>query len=72
MKRIFHPGNDQGFVLIDALVSLFTAVLILLLLSGSLHSVFRLSVKQYEAGIHILEERNSSAQDKVISYETQK
>jgi hypothetical protein len=55
----------------DALVCLFTAVFILLLLSGSLNSVFRFSVKQYEAGIHILEERNRFAEDMVASYEEQ-
>jgi hypothetical protein len=66
MTRILHPGNDRGFVFIDALLCLFIAVFILLLLSGSLYSVFRLSVKQYEVGIHILEEKNRLAQERVI------
>jgi hypothetical protein len=71
MTRILRPGNEGGFALMDALVCLFTAAFILLLLSGSLHSVYRLSVKQYEAGIRTLEERNSFAENRVRSYEKQ-
>jgi len=55
----------------DALVCLFTAAFILLLLAGSLRSVFRLSAKQYEAELRILEARNNFAQERILPYETQ-
>jgi hypothetical protein len=71
MTRILTPGNDKGFVLIDSLVCLFTAAFILLLLAGSLHSVFRLSVNQYEAELRIVEARNNFAQERILPYETQ-
>ncbi|GHV73393.1 hypothetical protein AGMMS49940_06950 [Spirochaetia bacterium] len=55
------PGNESGFVLLDALFCLFTAALILLLISGAVSSALNLSSKTFAAGISIIEERNDTA-----------
>jgi hypothetical protein len=55
----------------DALVCLFPAAFLLLLLGGSLRSVFRLSANQYETELRILEARNNFAQERILLYDTQ-
>jgi hypothetical protein len=60
MTRTSVPGNDGGFVLLDALICLFTAALILLLISGSVSSAMNFSSKTFDAGIGIIEKRNGN------------
>jgi hypothetical protein len=62
MTRTSVPGNDGGFVLLDALICLFTAALILLLISGVLLTTLKSSAKTFSNGISIIEERNRSVE----------
>jgi hypothetical protein len=57
--RTSAPGNDGGFVLLDALFCLFVAALILLVVSVSVSSSLKFSSKIFTAGIGIIDERNS-------------
>jgi hypothetical protein len=61
MTRISVPGNEGGFVLLDALVCLFTAALILLFLAGAVSTTLRSSFKALDDGIGIIDARNSAA-----------
>jgi hypothetical protein len=61
MTRISVPGNERGFVLLDALICLFTAVLMLLFLSGAVSGTLGSSAKALSSGAAIIEERNSNA-----------
>jgi hypothetical protein len=60
MMRTSAHGNEGGFVMLDALFCLFTAVLILLLISGAVSSTMNLSAKTFTAGISIIDERNNN------------
>jgi hypothetical protein len=60
MTRIFAPGSERGFVLLDALLCLFTAALILLFLSCAVSAALRSSFAAFNAGAAIIEERNSN------------
>jgi hypothetical protein len=59
MTRISAPGNEGGFALLDALICLFTATLLLLLLSCAVSGALGVSFRAYHAGAAIIEERNS-------------
>jgi hypothetical protein len=59
MTPIFAPGNDKGFVLLDALLCLFITGIILLAAYGSISSVLGLSSVCIERGRAIIEERNN-------------
>jgi type II secretory pathway component PulJ len=59
MTPIFAPGNDKGFVLLDALLCLFLAGIMLLAAYGTISSVLRLSSVSIERGREIMEERNN-------------
>jgi hypothetical protein len=61
MTRISVHGNEEGFVLLDALVCLFTAALILLFLSGAVSGILRSSFREFYAGTAIIDERNDGA-----------
>jgi hypothetical protein len=61
MTRISAPGNEGGFVLLDALICLFTTALLLLLLSCAVSGTLRSSFRAFHAGVAIIEARNSSA-----------
>jgi hypothetical protein len=61
MTRISAPGNEDGFVLLDALICLFTAALILLFLSCAVSGTLRSSFKTFYAGTAIIDERNGAA-----------
>jgi hypothetical protein len=61
MTRIYAHGNERGFALLDALLCLFTAALILLLLSGAVSGILQSSLKAFNAGSAVIDERNSSA-----------
>jgi type II secretory pathway component PulJ len=69
MTPIFAPGNDKGFVLLDALLCLFLAGIMLLAAYGSISSVLRLSSTSIERGRAIIEERNNSVMEGRISHE---
>jgi hypothetical protein len=58
MTRISAPGNESGFVLLDALFCLFTSALILMVISGVVFSTIKTSAKTFNDGITIIEERN--------------
>ncbi len=60
MTRISVHGSEGGFVLLDALFCLFTAALILLLISSSVSTVVSYSSKIIADGISIIEERNNN------------
>jgi hypothetical protein len=60
MTRISVPGNEGGFVLLDALICLFTAALMLLLLSAGVSGILRSSFGALRAGEALVEERNSN------------
>lgn len=59
MTRTSAPGNEGGFVLLDALFCLFTAALILLLISGAVYNTLHHSSKIFSNSISIIDERNS-------------
>jgi hypothetical protein len=61
MTRISAPGNEEGFVLLDALICLFTAALILWFLSCAVSGTLRSSFKTFHAGTAIIDERNAGA-----------
>jgi hypothetical protein len=61
MTRISALGNEEGFVLLDALICLFTAALILLFLSCAVSGTLRSSVKALQAGTTLIDERNGAA-----------
>jgi hypothetical protein len=52
------PGNDGGFVLLDAILGLFIAGIILLAAYGGITSVLRLSAGTIERSAAIIEEQN--------------
>jgi hypothetical protein len=60
MTRTYAPGNERGFALLDALLCLFAAALILLLLSGAVSGTLGSSLKAFYAGTAVIEERNSN------------
>jgi hypothetical protein len=60
MTRTSAPGNEGGFVLLDALFCLFTAALILLLISGTVSSTINAASKTFTDGISIIDDRNSN------------
>jgi hypothetical protein len=60
MTRIYAPGNERGFVLLDALLCLFTAALMLLILSCAVSGALGSTQKAFYAGTAIIEERNSN------------
>jgi hypothetical protein len=61
MTRTSVPGNEGGFVLLDALLCLFTTALILLFLSCAVSGALRSSFRALYAGAAIIDERNSNA-----------
>lgn len=61
MMPIFVPGDDKGFVFLDALLCLFIAGIILLAAYGSVSSILRISAGSIEQGAAIIEERNNHA-----------
>jgi hypothetical protein len=61
MTRTSAPGNEEGFVLLDALLCLFMAALILLLLSCAVSGILRSSFREFYAGTTIIDERNGAA-----------
>jgi Tfp pilus assembly protein PilX len=58
MGRILFPGNDRGFVLLDAVFSLFLTGLILLSAEKSVTTIIRVSAGTVEREAALLEERN--------------
>jgi Tfp pilus assembly protein PilX len=58
MGRILFPGNDRGFVLLDAVISLFLTGLILLAAGKSVTTIIRVSAGAVEREAALLEERN--------------
>jgi hypothetical protein len=61
MTRISAPGNEEGFVLLDALICLFAGALILLFLSCAVSGTLRSSFKTFYTGTTIIDERNDGA-----------
>jgi hypothetical protein len=60
MTRISAPGNERGFVLLDALICLFTTALILLFLSCAVKGILGSSLGALHDGAAIIDERNSN------------
>jgi hypothetical protein len=60
MTRISVPGNEGGFVLLDALLCLFATALLLLFLSCVVSGTLRSSFRAFGAGAAIIEERNGA------------
>jgi hypothetical protein len=58
MTPIFVPGNDRGFVLLDAILCLFIAGIILLAAGLCVSSILRISSGTMERSTAIIEERN--------------
>jgi hypothetical protein len=61
MTRISVPGNEGGFVLLDALICLFTTALMLLFLSCAVSGVLRSSLRAFDLGMDLINKRNSNA-----------
>jgi hypothetical protein len=61
MMRTSHPGNDAGYVLLDAILSLFIAVLMLLAMYGGISTFMKYSARSLDKAILIIEERNNLA-----------
>jgi hypothetical protein len=60
MTRTSVPGNEAGFVLLDALLCLFATALLLLLLSCAVSGALQSSFRAINAGAAIIEQRNSN------------
>jgi hypothetical protein len=59
MTRISVPGNEGGFVLLDALICLFMTALILLFLSCVVSGTLGSSRRVFYAGAAIIDEKNN-------------
>lgn len=64
--RTSHPGNDRGFVLMDALVSLFVAGVAMLAICACVASTLRLAGACRERTKEIIEQRNTLAMQNVV------
>jgi type II secretory pathway component PulJ len=58
--RIFRPGNDEGYALLDAILAIFLASLLAGVIATGIGTTLRLSSRMYTQAKSIVEERNQT------------
>lgn len=67
MQQIFHQGNDEGYSLLDAMVSIFIAGVVLIAVTSSISGLIKLTQKNEQKVIKIIETKNADAEKVFIS-----